>query len=57
MRDYLQRQVADKESGSLSEELAEQAPFMPSGTRYRMAAPDGHWIYQSPFMADASHEL
>jgi len=48
MRDYLQRQVADKESGPLSEELAEQAAFVPSGTRYRMAAADGHWIYQSP---------
>lgn len=48
MRDYLQREVADKESGPLAQELAEQAAMAPAGTRYRIAGADGHWIYESP---------
>jgi heavy metal sensor kinase len=48
MRDYLQRQIADPDSDSLPEELAEQAALVPAGTRYRIAGPDGHWIYESP---------
>jgi heavy metal sensor kinase len=54
MREYLTRQAADPDSGPLAEELAEGAALAPSGTSVRIAAPDGHWIYQSPGTRDWS---
>jgi heavy metal sensor kinase len=48
MRQYLDKQVAEPDSGPLAEELAEQAALVPAGPRYRLAGTDGHWIYQSP---------
>lgn len=48
MRDYLQRQMADAEVGSLAQELAEDSAVAPAGTDFRIAGTDGHWVYQSP---------
>lgn len=48
MREYLQKESARKETDPLVEELAEQAALALDGTSYRIAGPDGHWIYQSP---------
>jgi heavy metal sensor kinase len=48
MRQYLDRQLADPDSGPLAEELAEQAALVPAGPRYRLAGADGRWIFQSP---------
>lgn len=48
MRQYLDKQVAEADSGPLAEELAEQAALVPAGPRYRLAGADGRWIFQSP---------
>jgi heavy metal sensor kinase len=46
LRTYLEEQAAGHDPEPLSEELAEDASL--SGTRFRIMADDGHWIYQSP---------
>lgn len=46
MRAYVQKQAADPESGSVAEELSEDASL--SGTRVRIVGSDGRLIYQSP---------
>ena len=48
MRQYLAKQAAGPDSGSLAEELAEQAALAPAGPWYRLAGADGRWIFQSP---------
>jgi hypothetical protein len=47
MRAYLEKQTSDPDSGPLSEELEEQDSMTPAGSRIRIAAIDGNWIYQS----------
>ena len=46
MRTYVVKQSTDPESGSVAEELSEDASL--SGTRFRILGSDGHLIYQSP---------
>jgi len=46
MRAYVDKQSSDPESGSVAEELSEDASL--SGTRFRIVGSDGHLIYQSP---------
>ncbi|MCX6602239.1 MAG: heavy metal sensor histidine kinase [Acidobacteria bacterium] len=47
MRQFLDKEEKDPESGSLSEELAEQASMTAAGAYFRIAGQDGQWIYQS----------
>ena len=49
MRTYLANQLADPESGSIAEELAEQGALAPAGPRFRLMGKDGNWIYQSEY--------
>jgi len=46
MRQYLQREAAQREN--LVEELVENAALAPAGTRFRIAAENGRWLYQAP---------
>jgi heavy metal sensor kinase len=46
MREYLQREASSRED--FADELAENAALVPAGTRFRIAAEDGRWLYQSP---------
>jgi len=55
MRNYLQKQATDPDSGSVAEELAEDASL--SGTRFRIIGSDGRWIYQSPETKQWSQQL
>src|SRR5712691_10008856 len=47
MQDYLEKEAWDRDSSGLVEELDEQAALAAAGTKMRIAASDGHWIYQS----------
>ncbi len=47
MRTYLVNQLADPESGTIAEELAEQGALAPAGPRFRLMGKDGNWIYQA----------
>jgi heavy metal sensor kinase len=46
MREFLQREAAHRED--FVDELAENAAIAPAGTRFRIAAENGGWLYQSP---------
>jgi heavy metal sensor kinase len=46
MREFLQREAARRED--ISDELGENAALAPVGTRFRIAAENGRWLYQSP---------
>jgi len=48
MREYVDKQAREPGSGSLADELAEQAALAPGGARFRMAGANGEWIYQAP---------
>ncbi len=47
MRQFLDKEINDPDSGPLSEELAEQASLTPAGAYFRIAGNDGAWIYKS----------
>ena len=46
MREFLRRETARRED--FVEELVENAALAPAGTRFRIAAENGRWLYQSP---------
>ena len=46
MREFLQREAAQREN--LADELVENAALAPAGTRFRIAAANGLWLYQAP---------
>jgi heavy metal sensor kinase len=46
LRTYLKEQASGTDAEPLSEELAEDASL--SGTRFRIMADNGQWVYQSP---------
>ena len=46
MREFLQREAAQREN--FADELVENAALAPAGTRFRIAAENGLWLYQSP---------
>jgi heavy metal sensor kinase len=46
MREFLKREAAQRED--IADELAENAALAPAGTRFRIAAENGRWLYQSP---------
>ena len=46
MREFLQREAAQRDD--FVDELAENAALAPAGTRFRIAAENGRWLYQSP---------
>ena len=46
MREFLQREAAQRED--FVDELVENAALAPAGTRFRIAAANGRWLYESP---------
>ncbi len=47
MRQFLDKESNDPDSGPLKDELAEQASLTPAGAYFRIAGNDGMWVYQS----------
>ena len=47
MRQFLEKEINDPDSGPLSDELAEQSSLTPAGSFFRIAGNNGKWIYQS----------
>lgn len=46
MREFLQREAAQRED--FVDDMVENAALAPAGTRFRVAAENGRWLYQSP---------